>query len=318
MTPPAPGFVAKWKWTLVLVVAAVVTVVLAYGRGGQEHQDEMPYLYEDTKQLVGFVEDAAGLIEARGADAFNEFGAPGSRWSNAAQYVFVYTLDGTCVFHPVTPELVGRKLIDLRDMNGRLMIERITAIGRHPEPKASGWEFYLWQDRTEVTPTWKSSYIRKAVTPDHQVFVVGSGLHNLKVEPTFIRSEVDRAAEFLQKAGKAKAFEVLLDPQSDYHFFDTYVFVLDETGKCLVDPAFPILTTRDMTQFRDAVGRKAVAEAVKRLQKSDSAWAQYLLPKPGASMPSRKMMYLRKVKVDGETLIVGATAFMATPIWMKL
>ena len=203
-------------------------------------------------------------------------------------------------------------------MNGRLMIERITAIGRHPEPKASGWEFYLWQDRTEVTPTWKSSYIRKAVTPDHQVFVVGSGLHNLKVEPTFIRSEVDRAAEFLQKAGKAKAFEVLLDPQSDYHFFDTYVFVLDETGKCLVDPAFPILTTRDMTQFRDAVGRKAVAEAVKRLQKSDSAWAQYLLPKPGASMPSRKMMYLRKVKVDGETLIVGATAFMATPIWMKL
>ena len=35
-------------------------------------------------------------------------------------------------------------------------------------------------------------------------------------------------------------------------------------------------------------------------------------------MPSRKLAYLRKVEVNGETLIVGADFFQATPIWMKL
>lgn len=306
-----------WRWAIgVAVVAAVVLALAAERRetGGGEQS----YIYEDTRQLVRFVEEAAALIETRGVDAFEAFAAKDSRWRDESRYVFVYTVDGTCVFHPVTPELVGKNLIGLRDMSGRLMIARIVSVGRGGPPNAGGWAFYHWQDRTELTPSWKMSYVRKAVTPDGRVFVVGCGLHTLKIEPCFVRSEVDAAAEMLKARGKEEAFAVLREPASPFYFLDTYVFVLDENGRCLVDPAFPSLSNRDMMRFRDAVGRSVVAEALKRLRKTDSTWAQYLMPKPGVAAPSRKMMYLRKVTVDGETFIVGATAFMATPIWMKL
>ena len=35
-------------------------------------------------------------------------------------------------------------------------------------------------------------------------------------------------------------------------------------------------------------------------------------------LPSRKLVYARKVKLGDETLIVGSDFFLPTPIWMKV
>ena len=59
------------------------------------------YSYEETKRLVSFVEDAAALIEQKGEFAFQDFNVPGSKWLTDDYYIFVYTPDGTNVFHPV-------------------------------------------------------------------------------------------------------------------------------------------------------------------------------------------------------------------------
>ncbi len=56
---------------------------------------------------------------------------------------------------------------------------------------------------------------------------------------------------------------------------------------------------------------------IEMLKDADSAWLQYMWPKPGASLPSRKLVYARKVKVGDEFLIVGSEFFVATPIWMR-
>jgi hypothetical protein len=45
---------------------------------------------------------------------------------------------------------------------------------------------------------------------------------------------------------------------------------------------------------------------------------QYLWPKPGGSAPSRKLIYVRKVTVDGEVFVVGSDFFLATPIWLRV
>jgi hypothetical protein len=58
-------------------------------------------------------------------------------------------------------------------------------------------------------------------------------------------------------------------------------------------------------------------ELIAKLKSRDEAWVQYLWPKPGAAMPSRKLMYVRKVRIGGETLLVGSDFFLASPIWMK-
>lgn len=231
--------------------------------------------------------------------------------------LFVYALDGTCVFHPITPELIGKNLIDFRDMNGKPVILYITDIGRRQERDASGWVFYLWEEGTQFLPRWKSSYIRKVVVPDGKTYVIGSGSYNLKIEKICVQDIVKRAVELIAAKGKTAAFEALREPGSPFHFLDNYVFVMSIAGRSVVDPAYPTMAGRDLTNFRDAVGRHVVKEMIAKLRTSDEGWVQYLWPKPGASLPSRKLVYIRKVTVDGETFIVGSDFFQATPIWMR-
>jgi hypothetical protein len=54
-----------------------------------------------------------------------------------------------------------------------------------------------------------------------------------------------------------------------------------------------------------------------RLETSDAAWVQFLWPKPGRRLPSRKLMYVRKVEAGGQTFLIGSDFFPATPIWMR-
>jgi hypothetical protein len=275
------------------------------------------YTYGDTKRLISLVEDAAELIEREGDGAFQQFGQQDSKWLNEDYYLFVYALDGTCLFHPITPDLIGRNIIGLRDMNGKPIIREITDVGRKSETDASGWVFYLWQDRIQLTPNWKSAYIRKAKAPNGQTYVVGSGSFKIKVEKPFVADRVRLATELLASAGKAEAFKQFQDPASPFVFLDSFVFVLDEQGRTLVDPAFPTMSGRNLSEFRDAVGFYAIRELLKKLAQADDAWVQYLWPKPGSAVTSRKLVYARKVTVGGETLIVGSDFFLATPIWMK-
>jgi len=301
-----------------VMAAAAVTALVLWGRSRPDLHKPLPYLYEDTRQLVFLVEEAASLVENCGPEAFREFAVRGSRWLAGSQYLFIYDINGVCLFHPARPELLGRNILSFIDMNGKPVGRWINEIGLRPEPDASEWVFYLWEAPTDLTPTWKISYVRKAVGPQGKVYLVGSGLHHFKIETIFVRQCVDRAAELLKSQGKKIAFAQFRDRASRYFFCDTYIYVLNDKGQCLVDPAFPNLEMRDWSRFQDVLGHEVVKEMLQRLERHDTAWVQYMLPKPGAALPSRKCAYLRKVEVNGEPLIVGADFFLATPIWMKL
>ena len=276
------------------------------------------YTYKDTRNLVALVEDAAGLIEAKGEAAFTEFGIEGTRWFNGSTYLFVYDVDGNTVFHPISPELLGRNVADLKDIDGKPVVQEVIDVAKLPERAASGWVFYRWQDQRQLSPIWKSSYVRKAVTPTGKTYVVGSGLYDIKVERSFVEDRVNLACDVLMKDGKDKAFALFKDSASRFVFLDTYIFVLTGTGDTLVDPAFPTHGGRHMMDFRDFTGFQPIRELIGKLKTQDSAWVQFLWPKPGATLPSRKLIYGRKLIINGETLIVGADLYLATPIWMKV
>jgi hypothetical protein len=88
-------------------------------------------------------------------------------------------------------------------------------------------------------------------------------------------------------------------------------------GRALVDPVFPEKEGRDLTLFRDAIGRPVMKEIIDKLRKDDKAWVQYLWPRPRAAATSRKLVYVKKVRVGEETFLVGSDFFLASPIWMK-
>lgn len=302
---------------MVMLVIGPLPLVLQ----ATQHRPSTPapiYLYQDTRQLVALVEDAADMLERKGTVAFADFGRKGSRWFNDKYYIFVYSIAGDCVFHPVEPQLVGKNLIKLQDMNGKPVIRMISDIGRKPGNRASGWVFYLWEEGNQISPIWKSSYVRKVIGPDGKIYLIGSGLYNMKIEKEFIRERVDLAAETLRNKGRDAAFRDFRDPSTPFYFLDTYIFVLTMDGRILVDPSYPTNTGRSLYDFRDVVGKYVVREMIEKLGRSDEGWVQYMWPKPDASLPSRKLVYVRKVKVHGEDLIVGADFFLATPIWMRL
>lgn len=279
--------------------------------------DLLRYTYADTRNLVSLVEDAAAILEARGDAAFADFDTPGSRWLTGETYIFAYAPDGTAVFHPISPELKDTNVINLTDIDGKPIIQEIVDVARLPSPKASGWVFYLWQDRTQITPIWKASYVRKVVTPDGKTYALGSGLYNPKIEKVFVQDRVKLACDLLAKAGKEEAFRLFRDTASPFAFLDSYIFVLTEEGETLVDPAFPTRSGREMLSFTDAVGFQPIRALLAKLQAADEAWVQFLWPKPGNVVPSRKLVYARKISLDGETMIVGCDFYLATPIWMK-
>jgi hypothetical protein len=202
-------------------------------------------------------------------------------------------------------------------MNGKPLIRFITDVCRKPQQDAHGWVFYLWQEKNEFEPKWKSAYIRKVVMPDGKVCAIGAGHHNLKIEKVMVQENVQGAVDLLKADGKQAAFKEFLSPASCYSFLNTFIWVTDERGRALVDPAFPEQEGRDLTLFRDAIGRPVMKEIIDKLRKDDEAWVQYLWPRPGAVATSRKLAYVKKVRVGEETLLVGSDFFLASPVWMK-
>jgi len=310
-----------WKKILpvLFLLALMVWVAVLRNRGatGQPSPERQEYLYEDTRQLVALVEEAAGLMEQQGPGIYPMLSRKGSRWFHDDLYFFVYDLQGNCLFHPVEPQLVGRNLLELKDLNGKPVGRMVNEIGKLPSPRAGGWVFYLWEEGQQITPMWKSSYIRKVIGPDHKIYLIGCGSYKMKIEKEFVREKVDRAAELLRTGDREAAFEKFRDPASPFCFLGIYIFVMNMEGKTVVDPSYPTGKGRDLSNFRDAVGRYVFRETIQKLQTDDTAWAQYLWYKPGSSHPSRKLLYVRKVKVDYGTLMVGADFDLATPIWMS-
>ena len=306
--------------TIILIFSMIFPV---HGEEGLPDPDTTLYEYQQTKDLVSFVHEAAELFSEKGEKVFPDFRKKGSKWFNEQRYLFIYDLKGFSVFHPVNPELEGKNLINLEDLDGKpvikYLIETVTGKG---EP--SGWIHYLWCEPGEIFPRWKSSYVLKVEDPSGNEYVIGSGIYNMRPERQFIVDAVDSAVELIREKGK-EAFKDVGTKSSRFVFRDTYIFVLSMDGKAVVDPAFPseegargVKVGRELIDFRDAVGKYAVREMIDKLKRSDSAWVLYRWPKIGETTPSKKVAYVKKVKIDGEEYIVGSDIFLANPIWMKL
>ena len=304
---------------LLALLCLVAACGLGPSAGAAPLEDKLSaYRYEDTRRLVSMVEAAADLVARDGTAAFPQFAVPGSRWFHDNLYIFIYAVDGTCVFHAASPGLVGKNMMDFRDIHEKPVIRLITDVAKLPGPDAADWVFYLWEeDKPQLDPQWKSAYVRKAVAPDGKVYLVGSGSYDIKVEEVFIEDKVLEAAALIQSAGKEAAFKEFRDPASPFVFLDTYIFVLDEQGRLLLDPAYPTLAGRDLYGFKDAMGVPVIRALIAKLEQHDEAAVQYLWTRPGRATLSRKLIYARRVRLGGESMIVGSDFFLATPIWMK-
>ncbi len=118
-------------------------------------------------------------------------------------------------------------------------------------------------------------------------------------------SFVDSAAALVGSKQDA-AFDDFRTPNSPWWQGDNYIFAYDMQGNTLVLPPTQNLEGTNRWDTADANGVKFVQEMAKQLANNDSAWVMYAYPKPGETVATPKLAYVKKVKLGNQDIFVGS------------
>ena len=279
------------------------------------------YQNEETMQLVVLVDDAAELVRTKGEEAFNDFRVPDSRWRNGTTYIFVVDTDGNMMVN-IDASLEGKNQMQLKDINGKLIIKGIIETATTYPDKPAGWYHYEWFVPGDLLPRWKSSYVELARAPSGKSYVVGSGMYNDSMEKAFVVDEVKDAIGQIDMKG-ANAFPLFHDPTGRFIVKNSYIFVFDMNGIVLVNSAFPILEGKDLLDMKDTNGKLLIQDMINLVQTQGSGWVDYMWPKPGDSISTQKSAYVSKAKMGDDWVLVGSGVYLAdapksTPVAGKM
>ena len=120
-----------------------------------------------------------------------------------------------------------------------------------------------------------------------------------------IEAMVNKAAALVESQGKA-AFSEFRKRDSEWWFGNTYLFVYDKDMNVLLNPAFPQREGTNVHGQKDVNGKLFHDEFMKVIHEKGSGWVDYMFPKPGQTQPSQKWSYVKAVKIDGATGLIGA------------
>jgi signal transduction histidine kinase len=293
--------------------AALATAVLlqAFNGSAQTTPTTIDQQFQDeaTRGLVVLVNDAAALIGANGEAAFDAFAVSGSRWRQGETYIFVMDADGKMLVHP-DAALQGRTQLDLVDVNGRPIIRGLLRAATTLPGKTGGWYHYQWPIPGEILPRWKSSYVRLVAAPSGRRYVVGSGTYTERMEPSFVVDMVSEAVGQIERNG-SQAYPLLRDSTGPFIVKDAYVFVVDANGIELVNSAFPNLEGRNLLDLKDTQGKPLVREMLDVVKTRGSGWVDYMWPKPGESVSTKKSTYVTKARIGDQWVLVGSGVYLA-------
>jgi signal transduction histidine kinase len=298
------------RTTLTSLLAACILSTAAYA-DPDKHTDfsamAVPDPGDSSVELAAMVRDASGLLRKKGESAFRDFQVAGSRWNRGERYVFVLEPNGNMVVHP---ELAGRNQMELTDINGKRIVRGLIDAATSNPAKTEGWYHYQWPVPGGLLPRWKSSFVQKVKAPSGKTYIVGSGIYNDRMEKEFVEDMVKDAVAAIEKNRDA-AFAGFHDPRGPYMAKDAYVFVIDRKGIDLVNPGFRNLEGRNIMELKDSHGKYLTKEMLSVVQAGGSGWVDYMWPKPGESVPTRKSTYVSKAKVGDDWLLVGCGAYLA-------
>ena len=285
--------------TIIAATCVICFITIAYA----QKDDLQNFKYNQTRQLVEYVNKAALLIEQKGESAFEELRSV--PWYYGEHYIFVDNLDGVEIFNPAFPAIEGKNLMDFKDSWGKRVvknyIQEVSGYGH----KTEGWTHYLWVKPGSKKEIWKTTYVKRVKSADGKEYIVGSGLYDMKVEPGFAIDEVEDACELIEQKGE-KAFEIIRSKEREFYFRDTYVFVNTIDGIEVVNPQFPSIQNKSIWNLRDTKGKLLVQDYINFAMKNGQGWVSYMWPKKEGGKAVRKETYVKLVKSpSGNKYVVG-------------
>lgn len=89
---------------------------------------------------ISKVKEAVGFIKTNGAEkGYEEVSSENSQFKHLDLYVVVYGLDGVVRAHGANKKMVGKNLIDLKDVDGKAFVRERVELGK---AKSSFWQDY--------------------------------------------------------------------------------------------------------------------------------------------------------------------------------
>ena len=303
---PVPGgLLPRWKSSYVRLVQAPGNWNFIVGSG--MYNDRMERAF-----VMDLVTHAVAELERNGGAALATLRDPKGPYRVKDAYVFVDTRDGVEIVNPAFPNLEGRKLFDLADVQGRYLVREMLALVRE---RGSGWIEYMWPKPGDCVSTWKSAYVHRA-TLDGQPVLVGCGVY-LADAPRELRSHamltapelmalVRDGAALLEKEGEAACRE-FAKPGSRWYNGGTYLFVTTPDGTATFHASDPAMVGRDLTLINDVLGRPIGRMIVAAgAGPTGEGWLHYMYPEPGGIFPAWKSTFVRRaILPGGEARLVG-------------
>ncbi|PWW83138.1 calcium:proton antiporter [Prosthecochloris marina] len=270
------------------------------------------YLYRDTRDLVRFVYDASLVLQNEGIQGIDQFKDNLTKYTTPDYYLYIYSLDGTNLFHGGMPELEGKNLLDVTDKNGKQITKLILRAIENPNNR-HGWVHYTWWEPGKFYPVPKSSCHFKVTSIDGKDFFIGGGIDYPHEEKEFIRIIVDDAVERINREG-ASAISSIADPFSEYNYRDVRVFVFHADGTALISPVVnKQFQKRNIVDCVDEAGHRPFEKALKRLNEKEATWEVFLAKSRYQRGLIKKSLYLRKAFLDGKLVYVGAVTDLPQP-----
>ena len=105
------------------------------------------------------VEEAIAYIKANGQEkAFAEINNPRGKFVDRDLYITVIDMNGVCVARGFDPSLLGKNLIDSKDVDGKFFIRERIEVSK---AKGSGWQDYKFTDPLTKNKELKTLYFEK-------------------------------------------------------------------------------------------------------------------------------------------------------------
>lgn len=112
---------------------------------------------DDATALVA---DAAKFLKAEGKEkALQEMNKPDGKWVKGELYVFAYDFQGVIVAHPKNAKLVGKNMLEVPDVDGKLFRKDIIEVAKS---KGSGWVDYKYKNPQSGKIEEKTTYLLKS------------------------------------------------------------------------------------------------------------------------------------------------------------
>lgn len=128
-----------------------------------------------------------------------------------------------------------------------------------------------------------------------------------RATPVEVVAKVREAAVLLSERGD-DGLQVVGDPTSTFTWKDTYVFVVDcDADRVLANSIFPERVGGDIKRHTDYAGKIYGLELCEVAKRPGGGWVEYVWPRPGSAVPSRKVSFV--LSVPGRSYQVGAGVY---------